>query len=89
MRALLAPVRGYRRWVSPALPDRCRFVPSCSAYAESALAEHGARRGTWLAARRLLRCHPFHSGGVDPVPAAPSRPARPTRRPSGAPGARP
>jgi putative membrane protein insertion efficiency factor len=65
---LLLLVRVYRRLVSPMLPPRCRFYPSCSAYAEGALARHGAARGTWLAARRLVRCHPFHPGGIDPVP---------------------
>jgi putative membrane protein insertion efficiency factor len=82
------PVRAYRRWVSPLLPARCRFVPSCSAYAEEAVRTHGAARGGWLAARRVARCHPFHDGGLDPVPVAPTRPARPTPRRSGAHGAR-
>jgi putative membrane protein insertion efficiency factor len=50
------------------LPAACRFYPSCSAYAETALARHGALKGSWLAARRLARCHPFHAGGIDPVP---------------------
>jgi putative membrane protein insertion efficiency factor len=66
--ALLLLVRGYRRLLGPALPAACRFHPSCSAYAEAALVRHGAARGTWLTARRLLRCHPFHPGGIDPVP---------------------
>jgi putative membrane protein insertion efficiency factor len=66
---LLALVRGYRRLVSPMLTPRCRFAPSCSSYAEEALAVHGALRGGWLALARLARCHPFHPGGVDPVPA--------------------
>lgn len=73
-RVLLALVGGYRRWISPLLGPRCRFAPSCSAYAAQALAVHGAGRGSWLAARRIARCHPFHPGGHDPVP-----PARPTR----------
>ena len=64
---LLLLVRGYRRFVSPLLGARCRFAPSCSAYAEEALRRHGAR-GAWLAVRRLARCHPFHPGGHDPVP---------------------
>jgi len=67
-RALLAPIVAYRRWVSPALPARCRFYPTCSAYAVEALVVHGAARGFGLAAGRLLRCHPFHLGGYDPVP---------------------
>jgi hypothetical protein len=67
MRAL---VRGYRYFLSPLLPPACRFYPSCSAYAEQALQEHGALRGGWLAARRLCRCGPWHPGGVDPVPPA-------------------
>ena len=65
---LLLLVRVYRRLVSPMLPPACRFYPSCSAYAETALVRHGALKGSWLAARRLARCHPFHPGGIDPVP---------------------
>lgn len=61
-------VRAYQRLVSPMLPPACRFHPTCSAYAATALARHGALKGSWLAVRRLLRCHPFHEGGVDPVP---------------------
>ncbi len=67
-RCLLAVLRGYRTAISPALTPRCRFVPSCSAYAVEAVETHGALRGSWLAVRRLLRCHPFHAGGHDPVP---------------------
>jgi putative membrane protein insertion efficiency factor len=67
-RVLTAPIVAYRRYVSPALPARCRFYPSCSAYAEEAIARHGALRGLGLAVRRLLRCHPFHPGGYAPVP---------------------
>ena len=61
-------VSGYRHSVGQLLPPRCRFAPSCSAYALEALAEHGALRGSWLAVRRIGRCHPFHPGGYDPVP---------------------
>jgi len=61
-------VRGYRYFISPLLPASCRFYPSCSAYAERALQDHGALRGGWLAARRLCRCGPWHAGGFDPVP---------------------
>jgi len=67
-RMLTAPIVAYRRYLSPALPARCRFHPSCSAYAQEAIARHGAARGTVLAVGRLLRCHPFHPGGYDPVP---------------------
>jgi uncharacterized protein len=62
------PIVAYRRWISPALPARCRFYPSCSAYALEAVRVHGAIRGIGLAIWRLLRCHPFHPGGFDPVP---------------------
>ncbi len=65
---LLLLVRTYRRLIAPGLPAACRFYPSCSAYAEGALVRHGAARGAWLTVRRILRCHPFHSGGIDPVP---------------------
>jgi putative membrane protein insertion efficiency factor len=67
-RALLLAVEAYRRWVSPLLGPRCRFAPSCSAYATEALRLHGAGRGSWYAVRRVARCHPFHPGGHDPVP---------------------
>ena len=67
-RALVALVRAYQRWVSPLLPPSCRFYPSCSSYAVTALTRFGAVRGSALALRRLARCHPFNPGGVDPVP---------------------
>ncbi|WP_210412669.1 membrane protein insertion efficiency factor YidD [Luteimonas granuli] len=67
-RTLIALLRGYKRWLSPLLGPRCRFVPSCSEYAMEAIAVHGALRGSWLAARRIGRCHPLHPGGLDPVP---------------------
>jgi uncharacterized protein len=67
---LRALVRGYRYFIAPLLAPACRFHPSCSAYAEEALLQHGALRGSWLTARRLCRCGPWHPGGVDPVPAA-------------------
>jgi putative membrane protein insertion efficiency factor len=67
-RLLTGAIVAYRRRISPALPARCRFYPSCSAYAQEALTRHGAIRGTGLAIWRLLRCHPFHPGGYDPVP---------------------
>ncbi len=61
-------VRGYQLFLSPVLPAGCRFAPSCSAYAMEAISRHGAGRGAWLTAKRLLRCHPWHDGGYDPVP---------------------
>lgn len=61
-------LRGYRYFISPLLGDNCRFHPSCSHYAVDAVREHGALRGTALAARRLARCHPWSVGGYDPVP---------------------
>ncbi|MDQ1704097.1 MAG: uncharacterized protein QOF18_463 [Frankiaceae bacterium] len=67
-RVLLAVITGYRRLIGPLLAPRCRFVPSCSAYAQEALTVHGAGRGSWLAIRRIGRCHPFHPGGYDPIP---------------------
>jgi putative membrane protein insertion efficiency factor len=77
-RVMVALITGYRRFVSPLLAPRCRFVPSCSAYALEAVREHGALRGAWLAVRRVGRCHPFHPGGFDPVPPAlRGRPSRP------------
>ena len=66
--ALLAPIKGYRLLLSPLMPPTCRFHPSCSKYALEALTSHGPFKGSWLATRRLLRCHPFHPGGLDPVP---------------------
>ncbi|MBG0826971.1 membrane protein insertion efficiency factor YidD [Planomonospora sp. ID67723] len=72
-RTLMAPIRFYRTFVSPLLGPRCRFHPSCSAYGLEAIAVHGALRGTWLTIRRIGRCHPFHPGGLDPVPPRPVR----------------
>lgn len=67
--ALLLVIGLYRRLVSPLKPTpSCRFHPTCSAYAAEAIERHGALAGSWLALRRLLRCHPFHPGGFDPVP---------------------
>ena len=71
-RVLLSVIRFYRRRVSPGLPRACRFYPTCSEYAEEAVKRFGAVRGGQLAARRILRCHPFAKGGYDPVPEAPS-----------------
>jgi uncharacterized protein len=68
---LTLPIRLYQVAISPFLPRACRFYPSCSAYALQALEVHGPLRGLYLAARRLGRCHPFHPGGLDPVPRRP------------------
>jgi uncharacterized protein len=81
-RVLVALISGYRRFVSPLMAPRCRFAPSCSAYALEAVREHGALRGAWLAVRRVGRCHPFHPGGYDPVP--PAAPHGHLSRPEGA-----
>lgn len=65
---LLALIRGYQRFISPVLPPSCRFRPTCSAYAWEAIDRFGALHGSWLALKRVLRCHPLHPGGYDPVP---------------------
>ena len=65
---LLAVIRGYQYALRPMLGANCRFYPSCSDYAREAIERHGALAGTSLAARRILRCHPYHPGGYDPVP---------------------
>jgi hypothetical protein len=67
-RAALAVIRLYQLTLSPFLGRQCRFHPTCSHYAAEAIAKFGVLRGSWLALRRLLRCHPFHPGGFDPVP---------------------
>jgi hypothetical protein len=69
-KALVVLIRGYRLLLSPWLGSHCRFTPSCSAYAIEALQIHGGGTGTYLAARRVLRCHPGCAGGLDPVPPA-------------------
>jgi uncharacterized protein len=73
MKSLLAKpliwlVRGYQLLISPFVPPSCRFHPTCSHYAIEALRKHGALKGAWLAVRRIVRCHPWHPGGHDPVP---------------------
>ena len=80
-RMLMGMIAGYRRFISPLLGPHCRFAPSCSAYALEAVRVHGALRGSWLAVRRIARCHPFNPGGLDPVPPATSR--RRLSRPEG------
>ena len=66
--ALLLLIRFYRAAISPLFPPSCRYVPTCSAYAMEASEKYGAWRGGWMAVKRILRCHPFHKGGYDPVP---------------------
>jgi uncharacterized protein len=73
-RLLVVLVRLYQRVISPLFPAHCRFHPTCSEYAVEALREHGALRGSWLALRRIGRCHPWNAGGIDPVPARTTRP---------------
>jgi putative membrane protein insertion efficiency factor len=65
---LIWMVRAYQMFLGPLLPAACRYYPTCSSYAIEALERHGAIRGSWLAARRIARCHPFRAGGYDPVP---------------------
>ncbi|MGI6754484.1 MAG: membrane protein insertion efficiency factor YidD [Atopobiaceae bacterium] len=61
-------IRGYKRYISPLLPDACIYSPTCSQYALEAIEKYGAAKGSWLAFKRILRCNPFHRGGYDPVP---------------------
>ncbi|HPQ94222.1 MAG: membrane protein insertion efficiency factor YidD [Thiothrix sp.] len=70
-RLLKGMVRGYQLFFSPFLGNNCRFYPSCSHYMLEALEKHGALRGSWLGIRRILRCNPWHEGGLDPVPDPP------------------
>ena len=65
---ILLLLRVYRVAISPLIGPRCRYYPSCSKYAQVAVERHGAARGSWLAVRRIARCHPWHPGGFDPVP---------------------
>lgn len=67
-RIVKAPIHFYRKFISPLKPATCRFYPTCSAYALEAIEVHGAWKGSWLAAKRIARCHPFHPGGIDMVP---------------------
>ncbi|EZX20238.1 membrane protein insertion efficiency factor YidD [Mammaliicoccus sciuri] len=61
-------IRLYQRYISPLTPPTCRFQPTCSNYAVEAISEYGVIKGTWLGTKRILKCHPFHPGGYDPVP---------------------
>lgn len=65
---LLGMISFYRKWISPLKKPTCRFYPTCSAYAYEAISKYGAVKGSLLAVKRLLKCHPFHPGGYDPVP---------------------
>lgn len=65
---LILLVRGYQILLSPVLGNNCRFYPSCSSYMIEAIETHGILKGFWLGSRRILRCHPYHDGGIDPVP---------------------
>ena len=67
-KVILSLIRFYRRNISPLRPPCCRYIPTCSQYALEAVEKYGALKGSWLALRRLLRCHPFPGGGYDPVP---------------------
>ncbi len=81
---LSAPVHFYRYAISPMMPPRCRFLPTCSEYTLEALRRHGPLAGGWMATRRICRCHPFNPGGIDPVPDSPSQlRAGPSRWPAG------
>jgi hypothetical protein len=82
-RIVALPVRAYRLVFSPWVGHNCRYHPTCSAYALEALDRHGALRGSWLAARRILRCHPWGGSGVDEVPPAPAASPPPSPSPRG------
>jgi putative membrane protein insertion efficiency factor len=77
-RALIAVIRVYQRFISPFIPPRCKYYPSCSQYAVEAIRTHGALRGSLLAGWRLLRCNPFSNGGLDPVPPRREQSVNPT-----------
>lgn len=67
-RLLILAIKGYKRFISPALPPACRYLPTCSMYALEAIERHGAAKGVWLGAKRVCRCHPWGGSGYDPVP---------------------
>ncbi|PNY87702.1 membrane protein insertion efficiency factor YidD [Staphylococcus agnetis] len=64
----ILPIRFYQKFISPLTPPSCRFYPTCSNYTIEAIQVHGAFKGTWLGVKRILKCHPLHKGGFDPVP---------------------
>ena len=66
-KVVIGGLRMYKQWLSPLLPSACRFYPTCSEYMMQAVERYGAARGVWMGLKRVARCHPFHSGGVDPV----------------------
>ena len=68
MKILLWLIKAYRSFISPLFPPSCRFQPTCSQYAYDAISTYGTFKGAWLAIKRILRCHPFHPGGYDPIP---------------------
>jgi putative membrane protein insertion efficiency factor len=78
-KALQLPIHVYRKFISPLKPPTCRFYPTCSQYALEALEEHGAVKGSWLAAKRIAKCHPFHPGGIVHVPLSAKRKAQEAR----------
>ena len=65
---LILLIRFYQKFISPMFPAKCRYYPTCSQYTLEAVKEHGAIKGTYLGIKRILKCHPFHEGGYDPVP---------------------
>jgi len=67
-RFLLGIIHFYQKWISPMKPPSCRFYPTCSHYGIEAIQKHGALKGSYLTTKRILKCHPFHPGGIDPVP---------------------
>lgn len=67
-KAAIGAIRWYQRQISPLLPDACIYIPTCSQYAVEAIEKYGVVKGCWLGVRRILRCHPLHAGGYDPVP---------------------
>jgi uncharacterized protein len=79
---LMGLIQGYRLFISPFLLPTCRFQPTCSSYALEAIERFGARRGGWMALHRILRCHPFHPGGYDPVTTEPTLIVETTREPA-------
>lgn len=67
-RIIILSIRGYQKWISPLMGPKCRFYPSCSSYTIESVIKFGSLKGLWLAMKRILKCHPLHQGGYDPVP---------------------